>query len=201
MESLDRTVRIPCRIEKGAVKLLYGGPLPDIEDGAVGELILPAFAILDAAKKGLLLTAASRRVLPKGARLLCAVPNTKSLSEHVIWLDKQESSSVPGPYVEIILESDLILRGEGTKKPRFERCACRVPALELILPTLNQAYTAISREFESHRASVGGNVYRSIVFLTDPTPKHRTWTELDVLRSGLEADLERNFQPLRAAAP
>lgn len=42
-----KTVKIPVRIVNGQVKYFYGGNLPKIKDGIIGELILPEYGIVD----------------------------------------------------------------------------------------------------------------------------------------------------------
>lgn len=46
-DSLNKTVSIPIRYANGKIEYFYGGKLPKLKDGVIGELILPAYALED----------------------------------------------------------------------------------------------------------------------------------------------------------
>ena len=46
-DSLNKTVSIPIRYANGKIEYFYGGKLPKLKDGVIGELILPAYAVED----------------------------------------------------------------------------------------------------------------------------------------------------------
>ncbi|MBX3295771.1 MAG: hypothetical protein KF762_08670, partial [Acidobacteria bacterium] len=45
-DPLKKTVNIPIRIVDGQVRYFYGGELPKLKN-VVGDLVIPAFALLD----------------------------------------------------------------------------------------------------------------------------------------------------------
>lgn len=49
-----KTVRFPVRVVKGELNFFYGGDLPSINDGAIGELIIPEFCIKKDYRLGLI---------------------------------------------------------------------------------------------------------------------------------------------------
>lgn len=44
-DKLEKTIKIPIRINKGEVKFFFGGEMPEIADGTIGELLLPEYSV------------------------------------------------------------------------------------------------------------------------------------------------------------
>ncbi|QTA88378.1 hypothetical protein [Desulfonema magnum] len=42
-DPFKKTVKIPVKVVNGELKFFYGGDLPKLEDGTVGDLIVPFF--------------------------------------------------------------------------------------------------------------------------------------------------------------
>jgi hypothetical protein len=43
----EKTVKIPIQVREGKVQFYFDGPLPDLKEGIIGDLVLPACAVLD----------------------------------------------------------------------------------------------------------------------------------------------------------
>lgn len=70
-------------------------------------------------------------------------------------------------FVKVELNEDLYLEVPAGRNGRLNACKVFVPSLEQQYESLNQAYSAIAREFEPLRKSVSGNVFKR-VFITLP---------------------------------
>ena len=46
-DGLSKTVKIPVRIVNGKVNYFYGGELPSINNGAIGDLIIQEYDVRD----------------------------------------------------------------------------------------------------------------------------------------------------------
>jgi hypothetical protein len=69
-DSAERTVHIPVVIRDGNVQFFGGGPLPAIRNGAVADLVVSAWAVLDESWRRLLGEERRIPLLGKGTRLL-----------------------------------------------------------------------------------------------------------------------------------
>ena len=49
-----KTVQIPVRLVEGKLRFFYGGPIPSISDGAIGELVVPEYAVKNEYKLNLI---------------------------------------------------------------------------------------------------------------------------------------------------
>src|SRR5262249_31616108 len=43
----EKTVKIPIQIRAGQIQFYFDGPLPDLEEGVIGDLVVPYDAVLD----------------------------------------------------------------------------------------------------------------------------------------------------------
>jgi hypothetical protein len=166
MKNSTNSIRVPVSIRKGILTLANGIPLSAVADGAVGELLLRPHDILDEAVRARFLTEWHGEMFRAGTSLWARVgadyPVPEDLRQFRKWRDGLDG---PAHFVEIILNSILNLKfNEGTLGDLTE-CACRVPALpDSEHSSLNTAYTAITKIFESTRKSSGGNVFNKVYF-------------------------------------
>ncbi|WP_022952438.1 hypothetical protein [Leucothrix mucor] len=199
----SKTVEIPVRVKKGnKIEFFYDGELPNIQEGVLCRLIVPAYGITEQNQQQL---SAEKTVslLPEGSKIFMAIKidrpekvdaellrRHKMISEQHRSEIKNRSSKVilqNGP-VEIILLGDLKLTLRGTKRAKLESCRCKIPLLDIEAGSLNQAYSLISQEFEKHRMSHTGSVFRSMYYFD----QQRSYCiGLDALREASEADDER----------
>jgi hypothetical protein len=187
-----KTVRIPVRIVDGQPAFFYrDGKLPKLNEGTVGDLIVPAFAVLDMHVREDLELEVEEQALPQRTRLLASV-SRPAREDGVVTLEADEvADSRPGAYVEIVLLEPLKILIRSTKRARLPRCRCNVPALNATVNSINEAYTRISEAYEPHRASHSGNVFRRVYHETLTASGATLWRPLDSLRRPLEATVER----------
>jgi hypothetical protein len=44
-DPFSKMIKIPIEIKKGNVEFYFEGPLPELKDGTLGDLIIPAYAV------------------------------------------------------------------------------------------------------------------------------------------------------------
>lgn len=195
----ERTVCIPVRVVGGTLVPFYGGQWPPLAEGTIGDLILPARALLNPQDQLLLSARLEIPLLPKGAELLIGVspearhPAVERLSNEVD-LDGAERT-----FVRLRLSEELRLEMRGTKKSRLCACKCSLPALKQEADSVNEAYTIASHAVELKRRSHTGNVFTKVFYEDSPANSRiERWRPLDRLRDHAEALLESRFgQPIR----
>lgn len=188
INQLDRTVRIPVRIVKGEVRYFYGGDLPDL-DYAIGELIIPQFAVKDHKFIELAQMETTVELFPPNSILMIAV-NADNITETlrdnvhslrtVIWTNES--------FVKVRLLESLYLQLRGSKKSVLRDVNCYIPSIKKEAKSLNNAYTLISEEFEPHRRSHAGNIFSKCYYQNDDL-----WYPLENLRQKHEAEFEEVF--------
>ncbi|QTA88377.1 hypothetical protein [Desulfonema magnum] len=75
-----------------------------------------------------------------------------------LYLRKQRS------FVEICLKEDLYINLRCTKEAELSDCECNITALKEKAKSINHAYALISRHYETHRRSYGGNVFDRVYY-------------------------------------
>ena len=65
-----KTVRFPVKVMDGELKFFYGGDLPVINNGTIGELIIPEFCIPKDYRLSLIRKEAKKVFLPEGTALM-----------------------------------------------------------------------------------------------------------------------------------
>ena len=186
----EKTVRIPVRIRAdGRVEYFYGGDLPRILDGTIGDLVVPEFSITDRREVNRLQQEHVVELLPSGSEVMFAVDRNKtpaSLKEHL--KDGPILSMNKSHAVALTLGEPLRLRLRGARPPTLEGVSCWIPSLEMEARSLNHAYRLVSEQFEPSRISHSGNVFK----LGYCKPKDE-WISLDVLRDSATARFEMLF--------
>ncbi|MEX2375372.1 MAG: hypothetical protein WD942_07265 [Dehalococcoidia bacterium] len=189
----EQTVAIPVEIRNGRPEFLHGkDAMPKLSEGAVGDLIIPAFAVENDDLRAQLLRKGSERLLLQGTEVLAIVQGSTKADGILEVVIAGTPDSVTG--VKIRLLDDLHLRLRGTKRPKLAPVDCVIPSLKREARSLNEAYTLISIAYETWRRSHSGNVFRKILWrddrLASPTP---TWRRLDDLRMEKEAAFEKEI--------
>lgn len=187
MESLiDKSVRIPIRINQGQLDFIGDGSLLMLKDGTVGELVVPASAVRDENLLASLNREESVLFLSATTQLLFNI-NLNEVPETLRKFVKHPRiHPLPGGYVEGILQADLYLQIRGTKNPTLKGCRCFIPALEETARSVNHAYSLISMAFEPHRMSHTANVFKKVLYEDE---KSGLWQKLDILREQFLAKL------------
>ena len=194
----EKTVRIPVRIDAhDRIDYLYGGPLPKMREGTIGDLVVPERSITD---KSAVCRLQQDQVVPflrLGSVVRFAVDGRHTpagLSQHledVATLDMKKSHAVP-----VILDRmALALHLRGTKLATLGRVSCWIPSLQARAESLNHAYRLISEQFEPMRISHSGNVFK----LGYCKPFDR-WISLDALRKTTAAKFETQLGSTAARA-
>ena len=161
-DSTTRTVRVPVRfLNGGQIEYFYGGPVPGIRAGAVGDLVV---ALSSFRNRREAVRLQEERVVPfltTGAlvRLTIAARGVpENLRHHLI--EGRTFLRKGRPYaIEVLLLEPLGLRLRGSKEATLETAKCWVPAVKKVAESLNHAYRLISERFEPLRRSHSGNVF------------------------------------------
>ena len=192
----EKTVRIPVRIRThGRIDYFYGGPLPKMREGTIGDLVVPERSITEKREVSRLQQDQVVRFLPSGSVVKFAVDGShtpaelKQHLEDVATLGMKKSHAVPVTLDKMA----LALRLRGTKPATLGRVTCWIPSLKIRAQSLNHAYRLISEQFEPRRISHSGNVFE----LGYCKPFDR-WVSLDALRKTIAAKFE--MQLSRTAA-
>lgn len=188
------TVRIGVRIQEGRVLQLDGSALPRIADGAVGDLVLDAGAILDPEFAARMKAEKTVEMLPRGAEVFLGVSFKHCAGDRVGQLITPSELGIIAPFGfgRAVLQEPLFLRIRGDQRASLARCKCRVYPLNQEARSLNHALTLLSTVFESKRLSHSGNVFaQGYCFLGGE------WRRLDTVRLGLVAQhIERSGVPV-----
>jgi len=165
-DPMRKTVLIPIRIKDGEINFFYGGKLPKLKEGTIGDLVVPSFFVIDKRKLALLERVDTKVFLKKSTSLMVQInPLNEDAKEGGIeWLQIIENYT-KRPFVEVVLKEDLEIELRGTKKGELENCPCSIPSLPKTQPeSINHAYTLISQHYETHRRSHSGNVFDKVFF-------------------------------------
>lgn len=187
-DPLLKTTKIPVRIMNGKVEFFYGGDLPTLRDGTVGDLVVPSHALLSPSALDLMSQELDVEILSEPAIVWFAIKpsNEEDAKKYTEKLD------VPGMgdyhFVRFNIEGQLFLHLQGTKKATLVDCECDNKALEIHAKSLNHAYRLVSRRLELQRRAHGGNVFLR-AFYRDG----KTYRPLSQLRDAYEARLEQHL--------
>jgi hypothetical protein len=155
----QKTVKIPIQVRNGRIQFYFDGPLPLLEEGVIGDIVVPAYAVLDPKsrklfseerkiplfKKGTLLYVQLRPKTPDDAKPFAAhllrpflkgiqsfVELQQGLPENakpVVAQLLDHSFDISRVFATIELQDTLYLWLRGTKAPTLSDTPCKVPAL------------------------------------------------------------------------
>lgn len=158
----EKTIKIPVIFEDGQIKFYYGGAMPIIEEGTIGELILPEYSVGSKEIVNKLQTKYDVKLFDRGTKLYLAMQNyyiPHSLLGSVVAL-KNVYPPIDCQFVEVILNEPLNLLFRGSKQAKLQDVECLIPVLKNKKAiSINNAYTLISEVFEPERKSHSGNVF------------------------------------------
>lgn len=188
-----RTVLVHAIVRAGQLVEFYTGrALPELREGAMVDLRVPKTDFKDKEHMNALAVQRHVELLPAGTRLFIslnadrmpAVAQKRLSVEHVHPFREPPSL---GAYVH--MKEPVIMWLNGSKKGFLSAAKCSVPTLgETELGSLNQAYTMLSKEFETGRRSFGGNVFE--VAFVDAVNE---WHSLEAMRDHVMAEHEREI--------
>lgn len=164
-DKTKKTVRLFVRIKDKNVVRFDGAPLPKIEEGALGDLILPASSLTDKAERQELERESGFELLPAGTSVFVAVsPGTMKRKPRGLLAPAELQIGHGYFFAEVRLREPLGLRLRGAKEPCLEVCKCDIPVLNMNARSLNHAFTLLSTKFETDRISHTGNVFARVFF-------------------------------------
>lgn len=187
-----KTIRVPVKVVGGRLTYLYGGDLPALKEGIVGDLVLPAFGVVaDDVRQRLLSVRAVpllQEATPLLVRISCqSIPTI--LGARVV--RETLDGVVNTPCVRVVLLEPLAMLWRAGKPGSLKPVKCEIPALrKLQAGSVNQAYRLVSEAFEPHRRSHSANVFQEVFFQAG-----QHWRHLEDLRSRAERDLEPLLAP------
>lgn len=189
IDSLSKTVKIPVRIVNGKVNYYYGGELPSIKSGAIGDLVIKEYDVED--NNFLLVSQYEERIeiLKQNTILMFAV-NINSIPEklwsHVNQLETRDHKNYLFVKAKLLTPLELLIR--GSKKFNLLEADCYITCLEKEASSLNNALTIISQEFEPERKSHTGNVFDKCYYQNG-----QQWNPLEDLRLRVEDSFEERL--------
>jgi hypothetical protein len=192
LDPYEKTVSIPIRIVDGQVAYLYGGKLPKLHEGSIGDLRVPASAVLEANVLERLQKESTVEVLHANANVLLGMRTggiPDKLRQSIVYPNKL-FPPINCNFIEVQLKETLYLRLRGSKQATLEPCRCFIPALNREARSLNHAYTLISEVFEPDRLSHTGNIFQRGYY-----SEGEQWRPLDSLRRHYEAKFEDRLRP------
>src|SRR4051794_38109554 len=117
----ERTVQIPFKVVKGKLMYFYGGQLPSLADGRIGDILVPESALVNPGDRARCGQQSRETLLEAGTKLLLrmrqATPDPK---RHGCQMDLQTVPPSYGMFVAVVLEEELLLLLRGTKRGRLE---------------------------------------------------------------------------------
>lgn len=186
--NFDDFVTLPVRISRG--RIIVCGPMPQLQDGAVGEVRLPRDAISPPTSPFAALATPpallpGRELLACGAQVRFAIRAARvppHLLEHTMSgpdaRDANGRKIAPQLWVPVVLSQPLHLRALRDGHETLRGGACQIPALNCSARSLNHANTLLSEAFEPHRLAHNGSVFRRAYVCIQGE-----WKLLDALRS------------------
>lgn len=183
-------IRFPVQINKGKIEF-FGGGLPPFKEGSHAEIVITAAFVDDDWFVDMLDRQTQVLMLPARTelRLVLRQPRTESLPARLLHQKVQDMKmdrlGLSGVYIVLYLIEDLFLMLRGPKPGQLLPCRTFMPDLQLEVPSLNQAFTELSRAFEPHRRSFGGNVFSNLYYESKRPGQEPVWCSLAALRDRL----------------
>ncbi|GEM_PF-681588 len=190
-DSLEKTIRIPVIVMNGIIRYFYGGNLPTIEDGAIGDLIIPEYKVKDKRFVEISQWEEYKEILPVDSTIMVGIASTNIPNDKSKFAQKLRIDQLTGDlYIGVKLLEPLRLQLRGSKRSNLLGVKCCIPDLDNFNATsINNAYTKISEVFEPNRKSHTGNVFEKCFYKC----KNDKWYSLDSLRENIEGKCEEKL--------
>ena len=192
-DSKAKTVVIPVEIKNGTINYLYDGPLPEIAENTVGELVVPEWAIKDKEVVGFLSEEWRIEIFPENTTFY--VELKPSGTDRANFLKKLQMAdrhpSDPRRFAQVMTKVPLYLILRASKRPKLANVECHVPLLKADAISLNHAYTLLSQEFEKDRKSHVSNVFNTVYFRH---PHHDEFLPLGYIREDRDLLYDRTLK-------
>lgn len=186
----NATVRIGARWRGGCLSALNDQPLPEIRDGTLIELILPAWAVTNDQERAKLTSKKTIDMLPAKSGVLLGLSPPAVPEEDQRKLIRVDEAVGAAGYLlaEVVLIEPLQIAIDGSQRATLEACRCRISLLKTEAKSLNHAFTLLSQRFETRRISHSGNVFGQGF-----THLNGRWRSLDDLRLANVAEFLREM--------
>lgn len=163
-------------------------PLPKFRDEAEFDILIDATYVTDTSRLNEIEGESAVPFLPKGTRLLAQV-NADNVPDDLRRFLHREPSLIDGyAVVEFTLHEDVDLRFRAGRDASLYDVKCFIEPLTYIndnpyAKSINHAYTLITRHFEPHRISTGGNVFNKVFYQSSDADY---WVPLRYLRDEIQ---------------
>ena len=161
----EKRLNIPVRFRVGTLELWFGGPLPNIKQGARADLVIRASDLEDPTEISWLEEEKNVLFFPRDTLLMARV----SLSQMEVGTQygMEQINVTPNPgeryrYVPFALQADLMLAIKPSTRGELRDCGCSLPTLDRDAVSVNHAYTLISEHYETKRRTHSGNVFECV---------------------------------------
>ena len=190
-DSQEKTVRIPVIVMNGNIRYFYGGNLPAINNGAIGDLIIPEYTVKDKRFVKISQWEEVKEIIPADSTIMVGVASKYIPTDKCKYVYELNYPQPTGDlYIRVKLLEPLQLQVRGSKKSNLLGVKCKIPDLDNFEATsINNAYTKISEEFEPNRKSHTGNVFEKCFYKGNDDK----WYPLDWLRVEIEGKFEENL--------
>lgn len=128
----EKTVKIPIRVVDGQIKYFYGGNLPKIKEGTIGDLIVPEYCVSSSLALDVLMEENIVGILPAKSTIMAAVNRNQIPEEKLdqtIDITTSIEYQIERRFVEIILQESLRMRERGSKKANLLPSKCTIPSI------------------------------------------------------------------------
>ena len=140
-----------------------GTPLPKIQDGTLGDLVLQADHLVDEAERRELEEESVLELLPPRSVVFMGLsPGMNNGTPRGLVKSVDLRAGYGYLFAEVRLQESLKLRLRGDKEPALEDCKCTIPRLNAEARSLNHAFTLLSTKYETKRISHTGNVFTRV---------------------------------------
>lgn len=192
-----RTVKIPAEWRDGRWQVFGGGDLPQFDEGAVIDLVFPAFYLHDRDDIERWTQEQTVPFLPKGTELLLRI-SPERIPRHLLdqTIEVPDNAGVLRRFVLVVLDEDQGMSLVPGKNGTLLECPCTIPNMRESAISVNEAYKKIAATFEPDRHSNQGNI-----FLLAYVERDGRLVKLDTLRDELpERARERAVRQARQEA-
>ena len=184
------TVRIGARWRGVCLSALDGRPLPEIQDGTLIELVLPAWALTKTKEREEITSRRTLNLLPATSSVFLGLSPPRVLDkDHDKFIRLEKAVRAAGYLLaEVVLVDPLRMAVDGSERATLEPCGCKISLLNMKAKSLNHALTLLSQRFEPDRISHSGNCFRQGFAHLE----NGRWSSLDDLRLAKIAEFRHN---------
>lgn len=188
----DKVIKIPIRIANNIIRYYYGGDLPEFSDGAIGDLIVPEFAVIDKKFISIIQAEQKYQILDRDTIVMMGIKGNDLPTEFRQNINPNHLDheyKIHDGFVGVLLKEPLYLQYRGSKKPTLSDVKCYIEVLKIDAISLNNAFTIISEKFETSRKSHTGNVFDKCFYKSE----NGKWYPINKLREDIVSKFEESL--------